>query len=70
MSLGVKLLERALFSTRFENMPPISQQQPQTSTLKPQKSGCFYVKFSPEFNELGLFFVKQPEVAKKWLKLK
>ena len=28
----------------------------QTSTLSRQKIGCFYVKFSAEFNELSLFF--------------
>ena len=30
----------------------------------------FYSKFSSEFNELSLRFLKQQEVAKKWLKLK
>ena len=44
--------------------------QQQTSTFRPQKCGCFYVKFSAESNELGLIFQKQQEVAKKWLKLK
>ena len=44
--------------------------QQQTSTLRRQKIGFFYVKFSAEFNGLNLFFYKQQEVVKKWLKLK
>ena len=28
----------------------------QTSTLRQQKFGLFYVEFSAEFNELNLFF--------------
>ena len=32
--------------------------QQQTSTLTQQKFGWFYVKFSVESNELGLFFLK------------
>ena len=32
--------------------------QQQTSTLKLQKFGLFYVKFIAEFNELNVFFLK------------
>ena len=32
--------------------------QQQTSTLKPQKFGFFYAKFSAEFNEISLFLWK------------
>ena len=50
-------------------MQPISLHwfavQQQISTLKRQKFGWFYVKFSAEFNELSLFFQKQQEVAKE-----
>ena len=55
-------------------MPPVSlywfAAQQQTSTVRPQKYGCFYVKFSAESNGFGLFFLKQQEVAKKWLRRK
>ena len=44
--------------------------QQQTCTLRPQKYGSFYVKFSAEFNGCGLFFQKQKEVAIKWIKRK
>ena len=30
--------------------------QQQTSTLRRQKIGLFYLKFNAEFNELSLFF--------------
>ena len=30
----------------------------QTSTFRPRKYDCFYVKFSAESNEFGLFFLK------------
>ena len=43
-------------------MPPISlywfAAQKQTSTLRPRKYDCFYVKFSAESNGFGLFFLK------------
>ena len=55
-------------------MPPISlywfAAQQQTSTLRRQLYGCFKVKFGGESNGLGLFFLKQQEVAKKGLQLK
>ena len=47
-----------------------SKQQKLLGILKRQKLGLFYVKFSAEFHQLSLFFYKQQEVAKKWLKLK
>ena len=59
---------------RFLKMPPILMYwfaaQQQTCTLRPQKYGSFYVKFSAEFNGCGLFFQKQKEVAIKWIKRK
>ena len=44
--------------------------QQQSSTLSGQKIGLFYVEFSAEFNKLSLFFYRQQEGAKQWLKLK
>ena len=44
--------------------------QKQSSTLSGQKIGLFYVKFSAEFNKRSLFFYRQQEGAKQWLKLK
>ena len=53
-------------------MPPILlywfAAQQQTSTLRLQKYGFFYVKFSTEYNGFGLFFEKQQKVSKKQLK--
>ena len=55
-------------------MRPISlywfNAQQQRSTVRPQKCGCYYVKFRAESNGLALFFEKQHIVAKKLLKVK
>ena len=55
-------------------MPPILLDwfdvQQQTSTLRPQNCGCFYVKFSAESNGHGIFFSKEEEVANKMAKTK
>ena len=52
-------------------MPPISlywfAAQQQTSALRPEKYGCFYVKFSAEFNRFGL---KTKESCHKMAKTK
>ena len=44
--------------------------QQQTSRSRRQKFDLFYLKFSAEFNELSLKFLKRQEVAKTWLELK
>ena len=44
--------------------------QQQTSTLRPQKYGFFYVKFGAEFNEFGLFFYKTTASCHKMAKTK
>ena len=44
--------------------------QQQTSTLTRQRFGFFCAKFSAEFNEISLFFLKQQEEVEKSLKLK
>ena len=41
-------------------MPPVSVDwfaaQQETNAIRPQKFGCFYVKFSGESNGFNLFF--------------
>ena len=53
-------LERALSFKIFEKMQAILlywfAAQQQTSTLRRQKIGFFYMKFSAAFNRLSLFF--------------
>ena len=44
--------------------------QQQTSTLTRQKSGFFYAKFSAEFNEISLFFLKATGRVQKTAKTK
>ena len=66
--------EHALFFEMFEKMRAILLYRfaahKQIGTHRRQKFDLFYVKFSAEVNEVTLFFSKQQEVAKKWLKLK
>ena len=42
----------------------------QTNTSRRQKLELFYPKFTSKFNEISLNFLKEQEVAIKWLKLK
>ena len=44
--------------------------QQQTSTLARQKSRFFYAKFSAEFNEISLFFLKATGRGQKTAKTK
>ena len=43
---------------------------PQTSTLTRQKCGFSYAKFSAEFNEISLFFLKATGRGRKMAKTK
>ena len=44
--------------------------QQQTSTVRRQNCGLFYVKFSAEFNELSLFFLKATGSGPKMAEIK
>ena len=44
--------------------------QQETSTLRRQKLDLVYVKFSAQFNELSLFFLKTPKKRLKMAKTK
>ena len=59
-------LESALCFKIFEKMHAIRS----TGTFRRQKFGLFHLKFSVEFNELSVQFLKHKGVAKKWPKLK
>ena len=43
--------------------------QQQISTFRQKTFDLLYLKFSAEFNELNLNYLKRQEMAKKWLKL-
>ena len=43
--------------------------QQQISTFRRKTFDLLYLKFSAEFNELNLNYLKRQKMAKKWLKL-
>ena len=73
MDFVLTLRKRTVFKI-FEKMRAILlywfAAQQQTSTLTWQKFGFFYAKFSAEFNEISLFFLKPTGSGRKMAKTK